>query len=100
MVSAIGRRSLGVSVAASAAVSTLPAPAIAQDKPRQGGHLRVGYGLFPTSLDAILGRSGGDAYYWRQIYDQLVDADQALNPRAATSLASSWEVSKDPHAIT
>lgn len=96
----IDRRTLGVSAAAAALVSALPAPAIAQDKPRHGGHLRVGYGLFPTSLDAILGRSGGDAYYWRQIYDQLVDADQALNPRAATSLASSWEVSKDPHAIT
>ena len=42
MVSGIGRRTLGVSAAASALASTLPAPAIAQDKPRQGGHLRVG----------------------------------------------------------
>ncbi len=96
----LDRRSFGVSAAALAAAAALPSRGFAQEKPRQGGHLRVGYPLFPTSLDAILGRSGGDAYYWRQIYDQLVDADQALNPRAATSLASSWEVSKDPHAIT
>ena len=70
------------------------------DGPRYGGHLRVGYGLEPTSLDAALGRSGGDAYYWRQIYDQLVDADRKLSPRSSTSLATSWEISSDPDAIT
>ena len=68
--------------------------------PQYGGHLRVGYALEPTSLDAVLGRSGGDAYYWRQIYDQLVDADPDLQPRHSTSLATSWEISTDPHAIT
>ena len=46
-----------------------------------GGHLRVGYAIEPTSLDAVLGRSGGDAYYWHQIYDQLVDASPDLSPR-------------------
>jgi|TARA_Y100000310_G_scaffold281529_4_gene302058 peptide/nickel transport system substrate-binding protein len=70
------------------------------DGPRYGGHLRVGYGIEPTSLDAALGRSGGDAYYWRQIYDQLVDADPDLTPRPSTSLATSWEISTEPHAIT
>jgi peptide/nickel transport system substrate-binding protein len=103
----LDRRTLGVTAAATLA-SALVSPVMAQDKPRQGpnqaprqgGHLRVGYQLFPTSLDAILGRSGGDAFYWRQIYDQLVDADQSLNPRAATSLASAWEVSREPPAIT
>ena len=69
-------------------------------EPVHGGHLRVGYALEPTSLDAVLGRSGGDAYYWRQIYDQLVDADRDLNPRPSTSLATSWEISEDPDAIT
>lgn len=65
-----------------------------------GGHLRVGYAIEPTSLDAVLGRSGGDAYYWHQIYDQLVDASPDLSPRPSTSLATSWEISDDPHAIT
>ena len=70
------------------------------EQPRYGGHLRVGYTLEPMSLDAVLGRSGGDAYYWRQIFDQLVDADPDLTPRPATSLATSWQISEDPHAIT
>ncbi|MEM7018942.1 MAG: ABC transporter substrate-binding protein [Pseudomonadota bacterium] len=65
-----------------------------------GGHLRVGYSLEPTSLDAVLGRSGGDAYYWHQIYDQLVDANIDLTPKLSTSLAESWEVTTDPDAIT
>lgn len=65
-----------------------------------GGHLRVGYGAAPTSLDAVLGRAGGDAYYWHQIYDQLIDANRDLTPKAQTSLAERWEISQDPHSIT
>lgn len=75
-------------------------PALAQEKPQYGGHLRVGYSLEPTSLDPIAGRSGGDAYYWRQMFDQIVDTDQVGNPDPSTSLAMSWEVSKNPDAIT
>lgn len=67
---------------------------------RHGGHLRVGLSGEPTSLDAVLGRSGGDAYYWRQIYDQLVDVDPGLEPRTSTSLATRWEIGTDPHSIT
>ena len=70
------------------------------EPPQYGGHLRIGYTVEPMSLDAVLGRSGGDAYYWRQIFDQLVDADPDLTPRPATSLATSWEISEDPDAIT
>ncbi len=65
-----------------------------------GGHLKIGFTTEPTSLDAVLGRSGGDAYYWHQIYDQLVDAYPDLTPRAGTSLATHWEISTDPDAIT
>ena len=77
----------------------------AEAKPRvpgsqYGGHLRVGYAIEPTSLDAVLGRSGGDAYYWRQIFDQLVDADPGLEPRPETSLATRWEIAYDPDSIT
>ena len=68
--------------------------------PRYGGHLRIGYNIEPTSLDAVLGRSGGDTYYWRQIFDNLVDVDPQLQPRPSTSLATSWEIATDPHAIT
>ncbi|MDP7638262.1 MAG: ABC transporter substrate-binding protein [Candidatus Hydrogenedentes bacterium] len=68
--------------------------------PRYGGHLRVGYTIGPTSLDAVLGRSGGDTYYWRQIFDNLVDVDPQLRSRPSTSLATSWEIATDPHSIT
>ena len=68
--------------------------------PRYGGHLRVGHSLEPTSLDAVLGRSGADAYFWRQLFDQLVDADPQLAPRPETSLATSWEIGTDPDSIT
>ena len=72
----------------------------AQDKPQYGGHLRVGLDPEPTSLDPIAGRSGFDAYYYRQIFDQLVDADQAGAPDPTTSLATTWEISENPNAIT
>ncbi len=75
-------------------------PALPRPSARHGGHLRVGYAIEPTSLDAVLGRSGGDAYYWRQIYDQLVDANRDLTPRPETSLAVSWEVGTHPDSIT
>ena len=65
-----------------------------------GGHIRLGFSTEPTSLDAVLGRSGGDAYYWHQIYDQLIDAHPDLTPRLETSLATSWQIDEDPHAIT
>jgi peptide/nickel transport system substrate-binding protein len=73
---------------------------LAQETPKYGGHLRVGYALEPTSLDPIVGRSGGDTYYFRQMFDQLVDADQAGAPDASSSLATAWEISENPHAIT
>lgn len=75
-------------------------PLAAQEKPQYGGHLRVGLALEPTSLDPIAGRSGGDAYYFRQIFDQLVDADQSGAADASTSLATKWDISENPHAIT
>ncbi|MEM7081023.1 MAG: hypothetical protein AAF513_20590 [Pseudomonadota bacterium] len=56
-----------------------------------GGHLRIGFTTEPTSLDAVLGRSGGDAYYWHQIFDQLIDANIDLSPRLGTSLATQWD---------
>ena len=80
-------------------VTALASSAFGQ-QPQHGGHLRVGFNSEPTSLDAVLGRSGADAYYWRQVFDQLVDADPDLNPRPATSLSTAWEITENPHAIT
>lgn len=73
-------------------IGTGVAATAAAQSPQMGGHLRVAYNLPPTSLDPALGRSGGDAYYWKQMFDQLVDADDQLRPRPATSLAESWEL--------
>ncbi|HEY0421439.1 MAG TPA: hypothetical protein VGC80_18125, partial [Acetobacteraceae bacterium] len=74
----VGRRS--VLVGAGAAVMTARR-AGAAEKPQYGGRLRVAFGSFPAALDAVLGRAGFDAYYWRQMYDQLVDTDTSLKPR-------------------
>ena len=65
-----------------------------------GGHLRVGLTTEPTSLDAVLGRGGQDAYYWHQIFDQLVDLNNDLTPRKETSIAENWEINDDPPSIT
>ena len=72
----------------------------AGEKPRSGGHLRVAYALEPTSLDPAVGRSGGDIYYVRAMFDALVDADQAGSPSPATSLATGWTIADDPPSIT
>ncbi len=76
------------------------APSADSGPPSYGGHIRAAYTSEPTSLDPVLGRSGGDTYYWRQMFDNLVDVDRDLNPRPSTSLASSWDISMDPHSIT
>jgi ABC-type transport system substrate-binding protein len=68
--------------------------------PRYGGHLRVGHYIEPSSLDAVLGRFGGDAYYFRQMFDNLVDVGPEVNPRPSTSLATSWDIATDPHSMT
>lgn len=79
-------------------LAATPLPAL--EKPQYGGHLRVGYAYEPTSLDPIAGRSGGDQYFFRQIFDQLVNADRSPAPDASSSLATAWEISENPPAIT
>lgn len=97
----LGRRTVlrGATLGAGATVLLARHGRAAADKPHYGGTLRVAYQLAPGAIDPVVGRSGGDAYYWRQFTDPLVDADPALNPRAATSLAESWDVS-DPKSVT
>ena len=64
-----------------------------------GGHLRVGLTTEPTSLDAVLGRGGQDAYYWHQIFDQLVDLNNDLTPRGKPPLPKIGK-SRRPPSIT
>jgi len=65
----------------------------AADKPQYGGTLRVAYTLAPGSLDPVLAVSGGDAFYWKQAYDVLIDNDPRLTPRPERSLAEAWDLS-------
>ncbi len=60
--------------------------------PKYGGHLRMGYSLEASSLYLHLGRSGGDGYYWKQMFDHLVGADLKLTGQSNLSLALSWKV--------
>jgi len=82
------------------ATSLAALAADAAEKPRYGGHLRIGYTLEPTGLDPHTGKSGGDLYYWRGMFDQLVDFDLAGKPDPSVSLASAWETSESPPSIT
>lgn len=95
------RRFIGTAAATLAFSSSVRiGDAFAQEKPQYGGHLRIGYALEPTSLDPMVGRSGGDIYYLRGMFDVLVDADPVGQPSPNTSLAVKWEVSENPHALT
>jgi ABC-type transport system substrate-binding protein len=67
-------------------------------KPKIGGSATIGYGLNPSSLDPQLGNSGGDAYYWRAIFDTLVGTDRNYQPTPALSLARTWET-PDPTTL-
>jgi len=71
--------------------TTTPPTTTPPTGPQYGGHLRVAYTLEASSLDPHVGVSGGDAYYWQQMFDQLVGSDSSLVPQAYRSLAESWE---------
>jgi len=92
------RALLGATAGAGSMVMLARHGRAAAEKPQYGGTLKVAYNIAPGALDAHVGRSGGDAYYWRQMYDQLVDADPSLKPAPASSLAESWDLS-DPKAM-
>ncbi len=72
-------------------VTTTTTTPPASEEPKYGGTLKFAYTLQPGSLDPAVGTSGGDAYYWQQIFDQLVAANPDLSPAPDRSLASSWE---------
>ena len=66
--------------------------------PTYGGELIYAYGAKPMSLDPHLGRAGGDAYFWRRMYDHIVGADANYVSRPELSLATSWEI-PDPKTM-
>lgn len=61
------------------------------DQPKYGGHLRYAYTDEPSSFDPHTAIAGGDAVFWRQMFDTLVGVDFYLVPAAERSLAESWE---------
>ena len=94
----VGRRALVTGTLAGAGVMLARHGRAQAETPRYGGKLRVAYNLAPGALDPAVGRSGGDAYYWRQYCDSLVDVDPNMQPRPERSLAESWDFS-DPRNL-
>ena len=78
---------------AAAPGTTQPGQAI-----KRGGELKVAYGLEPSSLDPHDGVSGGDHFFFEDMFDFLVAHDAKSDLTADTSLASSWEIT-DPQTI-
>lgn len=78
--------------ATGAQATPVPGQTAAAAKIQKGGTLRIAYGLDASSLDPYTGNSGGDAWYWYAMFDNLVAYNQqfALEPKA--SLAESWEI--------
>lgn len=75
--------------------SEQPTSAPDVNAPKLGGTLKVGYGLEPSSLDPHDGTSGGDHYFFEDIYDFLVRHDETNTLRGDLSLAESWEIQGD-----
>jgi peptide/nickel transport system substrate-binding protein len=68
------------------------------EKPQYGGSINAANNLGPNSLDPVLGTSGGDAQYFRQMFDSLVAADSTYVSQPSLSLAESWEI-PDPNTM-
>ncbi len=64
-----------------------------------GGDLKISYGLEPSSLDPHTGNSGGDNYFYEDMFDVLVQRDKDNKLDGSLSLAESWEV-VDPLHLT
>ncbi|MGZ5803405.1 MAG: ABC transporter substrate-binding protein, partial [Xanthobacteraceae bacterium] len=93
----IDRRTLLRGATAASGALLLPSMAMAQDKPRRGGTLRVSMTYNPAALDPMTGRNAPDFNTLMAIYDPLIDIDpQTLDPKPA--LAKSWTW-KDPKSL-
>ena len=67
--------------------------------PKTGGTLQIAYGLEPSSLDPHSGVSGGDNYFYEDMFDVLIQRDNTNTLQGSLSLAESWEVT-DPTTLT
>ncbi|MBA4181057.1 MAG: hypothetical protein C0506_10755 [Anaerolinea sp.] len=65
---------------------------------KRGGELKVAYGLEPSSLDPHDGVSGGDHYFFEDMFNFLVGHDANSQLQASLSLAESWQI-PDPQTI-
>src|SRR5919198_914769 len=83
--------------AAIAPAATLRAPsALAQDTPKKGGTLRVGFYIEAATMDPHLSGSKVDRQVYHNIYEPLVTLDNKLGVRPG--LAESWS-QPDPRTL-
>jgi ABC-type transport system substrate-binding protein len=71
----------------------------AAEKVKLGGELKISYGLEPSSLDPHTGNSGGDNYFYEDMFDVLIQRDKDNKLDGSLSLAEKWEV-VDPQNLT
>jgi ABC-type transport system substrate-binding protein len=91
------RRTLLQGASAMGGAMLLPGGALAQDKPRRGGTLRVSMTYNPAALDPMTGRNAPDFNTLLAIYDPLIDIDpQTLEPTPGLAKSWSW---KDPKSL-
>lgn len=70
------------------------AVALAQDTPKYGGQLKVGWNYSGSTLDPHKNIvHGPDSWVIKLVYDTLVDLDEDLN--VVPSVAASWDISDD-----
>jgi len=93
----IDRRALLHGAAGMGAALLLPGMAMAQDKPRRGGTLRVSMTYNPAALDPMTGRNAPDFNTLMALFDPLIDiAPDTLDPRPGLAQAWTW---KDPKTL-
>lgn len=93
----MGRRQAMAVIAAAAAAAGLPVSALAQDKARKGGVLKMSSPTNPSTLDPISGRSGYDHVQLYTMFDTLFEWDyQSLS--AKPGLAKAWKYT-DPKTL-
>lgn len=67
-------------------------PTGAAGAPKAGGELLIAYGLEPSSLDPHAGVSGGDHFFFEDMFNFLVAHDAGNELDASISLAESWQI--------
>ena len=93
----MGRRQVMAAIAGAAAAAGLPGAAWSQERPRQGGILRVSAPANPSTMDPMAGNSGYDHPILYTMFDTLIEWDyDALT--AKPGLAKAWKYT-DPKTL-